>query len=255
MKNKQALVDHLKQISHLFGKAKDQWRSRAYSKAAGEIEALPGNLVFENGRLMNQIEGVGKSLKETIEQFAATGNSEKMKMLREKLPNEVVDRFSAAVCKRKVKMILQPLTDAGIDWGFAGSMRRKSKTVRDVDVIVCLRKKAERKIVESALERAGLKADVRNGDEKIGVSVPIKKQGRAFTLDLVFTKPATRGSMYLYFTGPKANAIALRRLAKEMGMRLNQNGLFKNGKCIASRTEEEILAKLGVEYVAPEERS
>ena len=254
--DQQALIDHLKQISHLFGKNKDTWRSRAFSKAAGELETLRGELVLVDGKLVDKIPGVGSAITDVIEQFAATGTSKKMEKLRKLLPDEVVDRFDASTCKRKVTTLFRPLTKAGVDWDFAGSMRRKSATVRDVDVVIVLKnEKKEKALVEKILKGAGLSADVRNGSEKVGVSVPIKSQGRAFTLDINFTKPETRGSMYLYFTGPKAFGIGLRAKAKAKGMRLNQNGLFKNGKCLASKTEEDMFKALGMKYIEPEERA
>ena len=122
--------------------------------------------------------------------------------------------------------------------------------------MVCLKTdQAERAFIEKVIADAGLSADVRDGREKVGVSIPIKSQGRAFTLDINFTHADQRGSMYLYFTGPKAYNIALRAKAKAAGLRLNQNGLFKNGKCIASKTEEDVLEALGEEYLKPNERA
>ena len=250
------LINHLKQIAHLFGKNKDQWRSRAFSKVADEITVMGKPVVVEDGILVSKIRGVGDAISDVIVQFLATGTSQKYEKLRALLPNEVVERFDAPVCRRTVTRLLQPLTAATIDWEFAGSMRRGSKTVKDVDVIVCLHHESptdtrERDLVLKCILDAGLEPDVRNGKEKIGMSVPIKSQGRSFTLDLNFTFPEHRGAHYLYFTGPKSFNIEQRARAKAKGLTLNQRGLYNNDVLIASRTEEDIFAALGEQYIEP----
>ena len=253
----QQVTDHLKQIAHLFLKKKDQWRSKAFSRVAGELEIRHRPLEFNNGKLVTKIAGAGASVTGVIEQFVATGTSNKLQELRAALPNEIFERFDAKTCKRKVNELLKPLTDAGIDWGFAGSMRRGSSTVKDVDVIITLKdEEKERALVSEVIANAGLTADIRNGQEKVGVSIPIKSQGRSFTLDLNFTYPESRGAMYLYFTGPKAFNIGQRGLAKRKGLRLNQRGLFReDGTCIASKTEEDMFQALGLEYIDPSKRA
>ena len=61
--------------------------------------------------------------------------------------------------------------------------------------------------------------------------------------------------MYLYFTGPKAHNIGMRARAKAKGLRLNQNGLFRDGVRIASKTEQDIFDALGETYQEPGERA
>jgi DNA polymerase/3'-5' exonuclease PolX len=256
MPTNEEIANHLQQIAHLFLKAKEQYRSKAFSKVADGIRFRQLPITILDGKIQEKIEGVGESINETIVQFITTGTSDKMEKLRALLPNEVVDRFEASVCKRKVTELLQPLTDATVDWGFAGSMRRGLKTVKDVDVIICLSPdERERAMVKKLLKDAGLAADIRDGDEKVGVSIPIKSQGRAFALDLNFTTPAKRGAHYLYFTGPRSFNIEQRQRAKNLGLLLNQKGLFRDEVCVAGKTEEEIFAALGEKYLEPAERS
>lgn len=252
----QAVIDHLKQISHLFQKNNDTWRSRAFSRVAAELESRPELLVIENRKLVTKIPGVGKAIKDVIEQFVAEGTSRKIEKLKAMFPQEEVERFDSRTCKRIVSKLLRPLTEAGVDWGYAGSIRRGSKTCKDVDVVVCLKtKNKERMLIEKVLKENGLEADVRNGQEKVGVSIPIKSQGRSFTLDLNFTTAESRGAMYLYFTGPKSFNIKQRSAAKRRGLRLNQKGLFDGDKMIAGRTEEEIFEALGWPYKTPDQRA
>ena len=253
----QTIADHLQQIAHLFGKNKDVWRSKAFSNASSVFRIRHESIEVKSGLVLPRIKGVGKAVNDVIVEFLESGTSKKLEKLKTQFPNEVLERFDAVICKRKVTELLKPLTDAGVDWGYAGSMRRGSATVKDVDVIICLKDEAvERALVKKVLEDAGLTPDVRNGEVKVGVSIPIKNQGRSFTLDLNFTYPECRGAHYLYFTGPKVFNINQRGQAKEKGLRLNQKGLFDaNGKLIAGATEEEIFAALGQIYIEPTKRA
>jgi DNA polymerase (family 10) len=62
------------------------------------------------------------------------------------------------------------------------------------------------------------------------------------------------GAALMYFTGSKEHNVALRDRAKRQGWKLNEYGLFKDDKVLASRTEEEIYKKLGLELIPPEIR-
>jgi DNA polymerase (family 10) len=58
----------------------------------------------------------------------------------------------------------------------------------------------------------------------------------------------------LYFTGSKAHNIELRKIAQEKSYKLNEYGLFKGTRRAAGKTEEEIYAKLGLDWIPPELR-
>ena len=49
----------------------------------------------------------------------------------------------------------------------------------------------------------------------------------------------------LFATGSASHLDQLQKLAKKKGMSLDANGLRRNGKVIAARTEEEIYDALG----------
>jgi hypothetical protein len=73
-------------------------------------------------------------------------------------------------------------------------------------------------------------------------------------IDVYRTDEDSLGAMKLHLTGPKEYGIYTRMIAKKKGMKLNQYGLFKNDKLVASKTEEEILSSLGLKYLEPFER-
>jgi DNA polymerase (family 10) len=64
------------------------------------------------------------------------------------------------------------------------------------------------------------------------------------------------GAALLYFTGSKEHNVSLRGRANDMGLTLNEYALatLKGEKPVARRTEEEIYAKLKMDYVPPELR-
>jgi len=74
------VIKHLEEVATLFKKSGEIWRATAYLKAITAIKNVD-DLEFENGKLKNKIPGVGKSIRETIEEFHATGTSKKYQNL------------------------------------------------------------------------------------------------------------------------------------------------------------------------------
>jgi DNA polymerase (family 10) len=72
--------------------------------------------------------------------------------------------------------------------------------------------------------------------------------------DLRIVKPASFGAALAYFTGSKAHNVALRAIARRKGLKLNEYGLFRGGRALAGRSEQEVYAALGLAYVPPELR-
>ena len=64
------------------------------------------------------------------------------------------------------------------------------------------------------------------------------------------------GAALLYFTGSKEHNVALRGRANKMGYTLNEYALatLKGERPVAGATEEEIYAKLELDYIPPELR-
>src|SRR5213078_2850429 len=73
-------------------------------------------------------------------------------------------------------------------------------------------------------------------------------------VDLRAVEPAAYGAALLYFTGSKAHNIDLRKIAQEKSYKLNEYGLFKGTRRAAGKTEEEVYAKLGLDWIPPELR-
>ena len=75
-------------------------------------------------------------------------------------------------------------------------------------------------------------------------------------VDVRILEKEVYGAALLYFTGSKEHNVALRGLANKMGYTLNEYALatLKGERPVARATEEEIYAKLGLDYIPPELR-
>jgi DNA polymerase (family 10) len=93
-----------------------------------------------------------------------------------------------------------------------------------------------------------------HGDTKSSVTVE-----RGLQIDLRVVPAASWGAALMYFTGSKEHNVRLRGYALRKKLLLNEYGLYrvgeeKGGTPVASRTEEEIYAALGMDWIAPELR-
>src|SRR5918999_4926837 len=88
-----------------------------------------------------------------------------------------------------------------------------------------------------------------------------KGQAKAFVklasgidADLLVVPEESWGSALQYFTGSKEHSVQLRKMAISKGLRLNEWGVFKEGKRVAGATEEEVYKTLGIQWMPPEIR-
>src|SRR6202044_1742693 len=75
-------------------------------------------------------------------------------------------------------------------------------------------------------------------------------------VDVRLIEKNSYGAALIYFTGSKEHNVKLRGRAIDMGYTLNEYAMttLKSGKRVAGRTEEEIYAKLKLDFIAPELR-
>jgi DNA polymerase (family 10) len=137
----------------------------------------------------------------------------------------------------------------------AGSLRRGRETVGDLDLLITHRAKTSQKQLDAIAERVtsfpGIAQILARGENKIS----FKLRG-GMQVDVRLLPPESHGAALLYFTGSKAHNILLRQRALKMGYTLNEYSLakLKGEKPVAGRTEEEIYAKLALDYIPPEMR-
>ena len=137
----------------------------------------------------------------------------------------------------------------------AGSLRRGRETVGDLDVLVtgkCGENEKQRDaVIAKILELPGIMEVLAKGENKVSFKLRTGMQ-----VDVRILAPASFGAALLYFTGSKNHNVALRQRALKLGYTLNEYSLarLKTEKPVASKTEEEIYAKLGLDYIPPELR-
>jgi DNA polymerase (family 10) len=131
----------------------------------------------------------------------------------------------------------------------AGSLRRMTDGVKDVDVIATasdpgalVDRLGELPIVESVESSGGVGARVLTHS---GVKV-----------DLKVVEPDQFGNVLQHFTGAKAHNVALRESAVRRGLHVSEYGILDDatGETTRCATEEEVYARLGLEWIPPELR-
>ncbi len=129
----------------------------------------------------------------------------------------------------------------------AGSFRRFKETVGDIDILVTTKK--ESNLTEYALEFPKIKNVLVCGPTK---SSFILKNG--LQVDVRVIPSESMGAAMQYFTGSKQHNIHLRRIAREMGLKISEYGVFKEDKKIAGEKEEEVYKVLKMQWIPPEIR-
>jgi DNA polymerase (family X) len=138
----------------------------------------------------------------------------------------------------------------------AGSLRRGKDTVGDLDLLVTMcpgldKQKDVDSVAEHILKYPEVREELAHGENKVSMRLDSGLQ-----VDVRLLEKKSFGAALLYFTGSKEHNVALRGRANEMGWTLNEYALstLKGGKVVASRTEEEIYAKLKLAFIEPELR-
>ncbi|MFK0143045.1 DNA polymerase/3'-5' exonuclease PolX [Streptomyces murinus] len=129
---------------------------------------------------------------------------------------------------------------------YAGSLRRMRETVGDVDILVAARKSAP--FMAALCELPGTAEVIARGTKKTSV-----RTGKGLQVDLRVLPPESWGAGLQYFTGSKAHNIRTRTIAVREGLKLSEYGVFdaESGESLASRTEEEVYARLGLPWIVP----
>jgi DNA polymerase (family 10) len=129
----------------------------------------------------------------------------------------------------------------------SGSVRRWKETIGDADFLVI--SDDHERVMEFFTSMPEVIDVISKGDTKSTVKL---KTG--MDVDVRVLQEENFGAALQYFTGNKDHNVALRRIAQEKGMKLSEYGLFKEGKQVAGRTEEEVYETLGLQWMPPELR-
>ena len=137
----------------------------------------------------------------------------------------------------------------------AGSLRRGRETAGDLDLLVTGPACAPGQTaaaVEYVAAYPAIHNIIAKGENKVSFNLSIGLQ-----VDVRLLPVASYGAALQYFTGSKAHNVALRQRALKMGYTLSEWSLARlddESIIVASATEEEIYAALGMDWVPPELR-
>ena len=137
----------------------------------------------------------------------------------------------------------------------AGSLRRGRETVGDLDILVtgsaCCTEQGRQDAISHVAKYPPLVDVIASGDNKISFHLR-----NGLQVDVRLLPPESFGAAMQYFTGSKAHNVSLRQRALKMGYTLNEYSLatLEGEKPVAGKTEEEIYAKLKLDYIPPEMR-
>lgn len=129
----------------------------------------------------------------------------------------------------------------------AGSVRRGRATVGDLDILAVAADGDA--VIHRFVDYPEIAEVLAAGSARATV---VLKGG--LQVDLRVVPAASRGAALCYFTGSKAHNIALRRIARARGLKLNEYGVFRGTERIAGATEEEVYRALGLKWIPPESR-
>src|SRR5277367_4386558 len=208
---------------------------------------------------VSDIEGVEKLAREgKIRELPRMGEKQEQKLLKAiEDYRRIAGRFLLDTAEKLAEKLTEHLLAIpGIEKVTpAGSLRRGRETVGDLDVLVtgkgCCADETREEIAQHLLRFPGLMEVIAKGENKVSF-----RQRNGMQVDVRLLPPESFGAAMQYFTGSKAHNVALRQRALKMGYTLNEYSLadLKTEKPVAGKTEEEIYAKLKLDYIPPELR-
>jgi len=165
---------------------------------------------------------------------------------------------------------------------FAGSLRRGKETIGDIDILLAT---DDAKITKAAhqafITLKGVTGVLAGGETRTSVQMlvdfasrwdetaaeeGVASSGPRVQVDLRIVPTTSFGAALMYFTGSKEHNVALRQRALDLGLTLNEYGLYPDDKDaaepphkrsvrpLASETEASIYHALGLRFIPPEVR-
>jgi len=185
---------------------------------------------------IRKLDGFGKKteqmIKNRVKEF--TQSEERIKL------NEAEDIATPLRAYLKESKGIKNLT-------IAGSYRRRKETIGDLDILVTARKNTD--VMERFVAYDEVKEIISQGETRSTIRL---RSG--ISVDLRVVPEESYGAALHYFTGSKAHNIAIRKMALEKKLKLNEYGIFRGKKRIGGNTEKEVYAQVGLPYIEPELR-
>ena len=230
---------------------------RAVPQGLSELLQVPGLGPKRIHALQEQL-GIG-NLQE-LREAARAGRLQALSGFGAKLEQNILREIDALAnrtrrfLRAEVEEIAAVLRDylgrqKGVDQAIvAGSYRRWRETVGDLDILVTAAPNSgasDAFVQHEAVERV-----LSHGPTR--ASVVLRHTG--LQVDLRIVAKDSLGAALHYFTGARAHNIAIRQIAREQGLKVNEYGIFRGEQRIAGDTEESVYACFDLPWITPELR-
>ncbi|HHU48587.1 MAG: DNA polymerase/3'-5' exonuclease PolX [Caldicoprobacterales bacterium] len=131
----------------------------------------------------------------------------------------------------------------------AGSLRRSKEIIKDIDIV------AASDEVESVMNFFVSLPGVADITGQGSTKTSVRLRG-GIAVDLRVVSPEQYPYALHHFTGSREHNTRMRHIAKSMGMKMNEYGLFReeNGSNIPCSNEADLFQALGMAYIPPELR-
>jgi DNA polymerase (family 10) len=129
----------------------------------------------------------------------------------------------------------------------AGSFRRMRETVGDLDILVTAA--ADSPVMDRFAHYDEVREVISAGPTR---SSAVLRSG--LQVDMRVVPEESYGAALHYFTGSKAHNIAVRRMAQQRGLKINEYGVFRGERRVAGDTEASVFQTVGLPFIPPELR-
>ena len=130
----------------------------------------------------------------------------------------------------------------------AGSIRRRRETVGDVDIVAGGDEQAP--VMQAVTAMPSVLSVIAQGPTKTSVTLR-----NGLNVDVRLVTPAQYPSALHHFTGSKEHNVALRGLAREMGLKISEYGVERSdGSIVLVEDEAALYRLLGLDFIEPELR-
>ena len=265
------------------------YRAKAYLRAAERIALLTepiGDLIAQNR--LREIPGVGEAISHFIRQLHETGSHPSLDKMRAEIPESVLAMLT--IPGLRPEKVLKLHKELGINTleeletackqdrlkgvkGLGPALQRRilagieardsSPRAKHLHRASDLLQTAKASLIRSPLElqRVEIAGDLRRGCELVSDLLLVAEQPGSkgsqiqfgeLTLHLIHKRRF--GAAWLFATGSDTHLEQLQSLARKKGMSLEPDGLYRDGKLVAARSEEDIYEALGLAFIEPELR-
>ncbi len=185
------------------------------------------------------VSGFSQKLQDQIAQSLERGRTKKARRL-------LIDVDPVALDLQDYLRAIPGVIEANV----TGSWRRRRETVGDLDAVAS--SDDPPRAVDAFTEWAPIAEVVSHGETRSSV---VLHNGLA--VDFRAVEPVHYGAALIYFTGSRDHQLVLRNMAIDRGWKMNEYAVYASPdetEIVASRTEAEVYAAFGLEWIPPELR-